>query len=59
MLSPLLVFPPQIPVSILPPRASMRVFPHLLTHSHLSVLAFPYTGHPAFTGPRASPPIDA
>jgi hypothetical protein len=33
------------PVSHLPsPLASMRVLPHSPTHSHLPVLAFPYTG---------------
>ena len=44
MLSPFLVSPPKTPYPIPPPPC----FP---------VLAFPYTG--AFTGPRASPPIDA
>ena len=36
-----------------PPPASMRVLPHPPTHSHLTILAFTYTGT------RVSPPIDA
>ena len=65
MLSP---FPVSLPeTSCLAPhptRASMRVLPHPLTQSHTPTLAFPYMGcgwggNRAFTGPRASPPIDA
>jgi hypothetical protein len=43
VLSPLPVFPPH---PLFPPHmtASMRVLPHLPTHSHLSALAFPYPG---------------
>jgi hypothetical protein len=33
----------EIPYPLLPP-ASMRVVPHLPTHSCLNTLAFPYTG---------------
>jgi hypothetical protein len=37
----------------------MRVLLHPLTHSHLTALASSMLRHQAFTGPRASPPIDA
>jgi hypothetical protein len=43
---------------ILPP-LFLRVFPHSPNHSCLPVLAFLYIGHPSFTGPRASHPLDA
>ena len=43
MLSPFLVFPLQTPFPILPSPTSMRMFLHLLTHFHLTTLAFPYT----------------
>jgi hypothetical protein len=49
---PLSRFPPKSPYPIPPLPASMRVCP-----SHLTALTFPYTG--AFTGSKASPPIDA
>ena len=45
--------------SIPPYPASMRVLLHPPTHSCLMALAFLHTGHQAFTGPRASRPIDA
>ena len=32
------------PYSVPPSPASMRVLPHLPTHSHLTTLALPYTG---------------
>ena len=35
--------PPETPYLIPPPPISMRVFPHLPTHSHLPALTFPYT----------------
>ena len=42
MLSLFLVSSPQ---TLIPsPSASMRVLPYPLTHSHLTALAFPYTG---------------
>ena len=44
MLSPFLVSPPQAPHSLLPSPASMRVLPHVPTHSCLSGLVFPYPG---------------
>ena len=44
MLSPFLVPPPETPYPVPSPPASMRVFPHPPTHSHLPALAFPYTG---------------
>ena len=50
------VSPPKTPYPS--PPASMRVFPHTPTHTHLTALAFPMLDHQAFTGPRASPPID-
>jgi hypothetical protein len=57
MLSPFPVPPPGPPSSITPPPPSMRMFPHQPTltslHSHSPTL-----GHQAFTGPRASSPID-
>ena len=40
------------------PAASMRVFPHPPTSTSVPWHSFTL-GHPAFTGPRASPPIDA
>ena len=44
MLSPFPVFPlPETP--ILPPPASLRVFLHLLTHSHLPTLNSSTLGH--------------
>ena len=46
------------PIPLPPPPASMRVFPHLPIHSHLPPWHSPTLGHQAFTGPRASPPID-
>jgi hypothetical protein len=36
----------------------MKVLPLPPTHSYLTTLDFPYTGHQAFTGPRASPLMD-
>jgi hypothetical protein len=50
MLSPFPISPLERP-SPPPPPASMRVLPLPPTHSHLTALAFPYTG--------ASPPTDA
>ena len=44
MVSPFLVAPPETPYPILPLPASMKVFPHPPTHSHLPTLAFPYIG---------------
>jgi hypothetical protein len=45
--------PPRNPLSHAPSSCSMRECPHLLTHSCLPALTFPYIG------PRASSPIDA
>ena len=44
MLSPFLVSPLKTPYPILPPPASMRVFPHPPTHSCLTTLASPFDG---------------
>ena len=52
MLSPFLVSPPEVPYPLPPSPA------HQPIHSHFLTLAFPYTGHRTFTGPRDSPPID-
>jgi hypothetical protein len=52
MLSHFLVFPPKIPYSLhLPPAPQTTKFHSWSWH-------FPILGHRAFTGPRASPPID-
>ena len=54
MLSPFPVSPPQALYPLLPPSASMRVLPHLPTHSCLSSLAFPYphsSSHQKTKGP--------
>jgi hypothetical protein len=40
MLSPFLLSPLQTPYAIPPYPASMKVLPHLLSHSHLTVLPF-------------------
>jgi hypothetical protein len=60
MLSPFPVSPLETPYSIpLTPTASMRVLPHPpLTPASLPWHS-PTLGHQAFTGPRASPPINA
>ena len=52
MLSSFLVSPPKAPYPFSPPLA------HQPTHSCFLTLAFPTLGHRAFSGPRASPPID-
>jgi hypothetical protein len=52
MLSPSLVSPPKIPYPLLPSHAPQS------THSHSWPWHSPILGHRAFTGPRASPPID-
>jgi hypothetical protein len=52
MLSPFLVSPPNIPYPVPPPPAPQP------THSHSWSWHFPILGHRAFTGPKASPPID-
>ena len=44
MLFPFLVSPSETPSPIPPPSASMKMLPLPPTHSHLTVLAFPYTG---------------
>ena len=44
MSSPFPVSPPQTPYLLLPNPASIRVLPHLPTHSCLSTIAFPYPG---------------
>jgi hypothetical protein len=44
MLSPFPVSPLENPYPFLPPPASLRVLTHPPTHSHLTALAFPYTG---------------
>jgi hypothetical protein len=44
MLSLFLVLSPKTPYLIPPPPASMRELIHPPTHSHLTTLAFPYTG---------------
>jgi len=58
-LSPFPVSPPQPHIPVSSPICLSRVLLHTLTHSCLTALASPPTlGHRAFTGPRASPPID-
>jgi hypothetical protein len=61
MLNPFLVSPLlELPYPILLPPASMRVFLHPPTHSHLPALNFLHWGiYGAFIGPRTSPSIDA
>jgi hypothetical protein len=49
---------PGTPYPVPPPLAFMRVFPNPPTPTSLP-LNSPTLGHPAFPGPRASPPIDA
>jgi hypothetical protein len=44
MLSPFQISLPETPYPIPLPHASIRVLPHLPTHSYLPILAFPYTG---------------
>ena len=45
MSSPFSIFPPETSYPIPPPPASMRVCPHLTTHTRLpSAVEFPYTG---------------
>ena len=55
MSSPFPVSPLQTHYPIHPPTTSMRL---CLPRSHLTTLAFPYTGASSLVGPRASPPID-
>ena len=52
MLSPFLVSPPKIPYPISLPLLNNPPTPSLSWHP-------PTLGHPAFSGPRASPPMDA
>ena len=59
MLSTFLVSPPPTPHSFPLPFASMRVLPHLPTHSCLTPLACPFSVHQASTGPSTFPPTDA
>ena len=63
MLSPFLVPPLKTPYPILPSPASMRMFLHPPTHSHLRSLYSPALGgggiYRSFIGPRTSPPTDA
>jgi hypothetical protein len=48
------------PISLSPlPFVSMRVLLYSLIHSLLTALVYPYAGASRFTGPRASPLIDA
>jgi len=56
ILSTFRVSPPKTPYPI--PPASMRVLPHSPT-PHSLPWHFPTLGHQTFTGPMASPPIDA
>ena len=59
MFSPFFSFPSTNPLCYHPPLASMRAFPHPLTHTHLTTLVFPPTlGHQVFTGQRTSPRTD-
>ena len=58
MLFPFSVSPPETPYPILPPPASMRVLSHPHNHPTSPPWHCPTLGHQAFTGPRASPPID-
>jgi hypothetical protein len=51
-------FSPEIPYTILPPPASMSVLPHPPTPTFLSSHS-PTLWHRPFTGPTASPPINA
>jgi hypothetical protein len=48
---------PETPYHIFPPPASMRVFLHALTHSHLPTLYWGF--YQAFIRPRTSPSFDA
>jgi hypothetical protein len=59
MLSPFLISPLQTSYRIPPYPDSMRLLPNPPTHSHLTTLAFFYTGHQAFTELKAFPPTDA
>ena len=52
MSSPFLVSPLKIPIPFSP-------HAHQPTHSLFPVLAFPYTGVSAFTGPKASTPTES
>jgi hypothetical protein len=52
MLSPFLVSPPQVLYLFLPLPPSVRVLPHLPTHSYLSGLLLSYAG------PKGSHPND-
>ena len=54
-------FPSKTPLYHPPPPASMKVFPHPPIHASTLISPpwnSPTLGHQAFTGPRASPPID-
>jgi hypothetical protein len=55
--TPLLVSPPQSHYLLLPTHTSMRVLPHLSSHSCLSAIVFLFLCHLACTGPRGSPPL--
>ena len=57
MISPFPVSLPESPYFIVPPSASVSMFPHPPTPES-SPWHSPTLGHQAFTGPRASPPID-
>ena len=62
MLFPFLVSSPlpEVPYAILPPLASVRVFLHSPTHSHLPTSIPLHWGiYRVFIGSRTSPPIDA
>ena len=60
MLYPFLVSPLDHPSTIPLPHASMNMLPLSPTHSHLTALAFPYTGESSLhKKKKASPPIDA
>jgi hypothetical protein len=50
---------PEKPLSYPSSSVSVRVLLHPPTNSIFPALAFTYNGHPAFTGPRASPSTDA
>jgi hypothetical protein len=59
MLSPFLFFPLQTPYPIPLLTSFYEGIPHSPTSSHPTALEFLYTVTPAFTVPRASPPVDA
>jgi hypothetical protein len=57
----LFTFQMLLPFQVSPPKTTYlnpTIPAHQPTYSHFPLLAFPYLGHLAFTGPRVSPPIE-